>query len=116
MAKKYTKEELQNLDHKARIQILLGMQNQLDTVNNNYKKLIEQIRMPMSTIMEKTEKKGTLNDQMAFAFKDGDVFYFNEAEALVGNTKPKSSTGRSSSEEKKEENSSCRTAEGYPWE
>lgn len=45
MAKKYTKEELQNLDHKARIQILLGMQNQLDTVNNNYKKLIEQIRI-----------------------------------------------------------------------
>ena len=90
MAKKYTEEELQNLDQKALIQIFLGMQDQLDVMNSNYEKLIEQIRIAnASRFGRKSEKQDVIEGQMAFAFRDGEVIYFNEAEGLVGDTSPK---------------------------
>ena len=85
MSKKYTEEELQSLDQKVLIQLLLSMQDQIDTLNGNYEKLVEQIRISNANRYgRRSEKKDAIDGQMAFGFnEDGEVFYFNETEAYA---------------------------------
>ena len=45
MAGKHTLEELNNLSREELITIILGMQGQLDALNENIEKLIEQVRL-----------------------------------------------------------------------
>ncbi len=45
MAQKHTLEELNNCSREELITIVLMMQGQLDTLNDNIEKLIEQVRI-----------------------------------------------------------------------
>ncbi len=45
MAKKYTVEELNKLDKKSLMLLVLSMQDQLTQMNENLEKLIEQVRI-----------------------------------------------------------------------
>lgn len=45
MSQKHTLDELNNLSRDELITIILMMQGQLDTLNNNIEKLIEQVRL-----------------------------------------------------------------------
>ena len=49
MAQKHTLEELNNCSREELITIVLMMQGQLDALNDNIEKLIEQVRMPTIT-------------------------------------------------------------------
>jgi hypothetical protein len=72
--KKYTEEELNNFSRKHLIELLLSQQEQLDRLNDNMEKLIEQIGiMNSNRFGRKTERL----DQI-----DGQYSLFNEAEAV----------------------------------
>ena len=45
MGSKHTLDELNNLSREELITIILGMQGQLDALNENIEKLIEQVRL-----------------------------------------------------------------------
>jgi len=45
MATKYTREELKNMSSEAKDLLIISMQDQLETLNENIEKLIEQVRI-----------------------------------------------------------------------
>ena len=78
MAAKHTLEELNNLSREELITMVLMMQGQLDTLNENIEKLIEQVRIANSYRFGKhTEKLSVIDGQLSF---------FDEAEASYDET------------------------------
>ncbi len=74
MSNKYTLGELNNLSRKELIAIILGMQDQLDVLNKNIEKLIEQVRLANQHRFDRhTETMESIEEQLSF---------FDEAEAL----------------------------------
>lgn len=73
MAVKHTPKELNNLSRKELITMVLMMQGQLDTLNENIEKLIEQVRIANSYRFGRhSETLSSIEGQLSF---------FNEAEA-----------------------------------
>lgn len=73
MAQKHTLEELNNCSREELITIVLMMQGQLDTLNDNIEKLIEQVRIANNYRFGKhTETLKSIEGQLSF---------FDEAEA-----------------------------------
>ena len=72
MAQKHTLEELNNCSREELITIVLMMQGQLDTLNDNIEKLIEQVRIANYRFGKHTETLKLIEDQLSF---------FDEAEA-----------------------------------
>ena len=80
MAAKHTLEELNNLSREELITMVLMMQGQLDTLNENIEKLIEQVRIANSYRFGKhTEKLSVIDGQLSF---------FDEAEASYDESAP----------------------------
>lgn len=78
MNQKHTLDELNNLSREELITTVLSMQGQLDTLNGNIDKLIEQIRIAnQQRFGRKTETMKSIEGQISF---------FNEAEALFDST------------------------------
>lgn len=74
MAGKHTLGELNNLSREELITIILGMQGQLDALNKNIEKLIEQVRLTnQHRFGRHTETMESIERQLSF---------FNEADAL----------------------------------
>lgn len=74
MAGKHTLGELNNLSREELITIILGMQGQLDALNENIEKLIEQVRLAnQHRFGRRTETMESIEGQLSF---------FNEADAL----------------------------------
>lgn len=74
MGKKYTLEELNNCSREELVTVILMMQGQLDTLNENIERLIEQVRIANSQRFgRRTETLSSIEGQMSF---------FNEAEVL----------------------------------
>ena len=83
MGKQYTKEELQKLDKSALINLFIttqeSMQAQLDQLNQNMERLIEQIAIANNQRYgRKSEKLDVVDGQL-----DLSSMFFNEAEALT---------------------------------
>ena len=75
MSQKHTLDELNNLSRDELITIILMMQGQLDTLNNNIEKLIEQVRLANSYRFGKhSEKLSVIDGQMSF-FDEAEVTY-----------------------------------------
>ena len=74
MGSKHTLGELNNLSREALITIILGMQGQLDTLNENIEKLIEQVRLANQ------QRFGRHTETMASI--EGQLSFFDEADAL----------------------------------
>lgn len=75
MSQKHTLEELNNLSREELITIVLTMQGQLDTLNENIEKLIEQVRLANSYRFGKhSEKLSVIEGQMSF-FDEADATY-----------------------------------------
>lgn len=73
MAAKHTLDELNNCSREELITMVLMMQGQLDTLNENIEKLIEQVRIANSyRFGKRTEKLDVIDGQLSF---------FDEAEA-----------------------------------
>ena len=74
MAGKHTLGELNNLSREELITIILGMQGQLDALNENIEKLIEQVRLANQ------HRFGRHTETMESI--DGQLSFFDEADAL----------------------------------
>lgn len=74
MAGKHTQGELNNLSREELITIILGMQGQLDALNENIEKLIEQVRLANQ------HRFGRHTETMESI--DGQLSFFDEADAL----------------------------------
>lgn len=75
MAGKHTLEELNNCSREELIALVLMMQEQLDTLNENIEKLIEQVRIANSYRFGKhTEKLNAIEGQLSF-FDEADAIY-----------------------------------------
>lgn len=67
MAKKHTLEELSNCSKEELIMLVLMMQGQLEALNENIEKLIEQVRLANSYRFEKhTETLDSIDGQLSF--------------------------------------------------
>ena len=74
MAGKHTLGELNHLSREELITMVLGMQGQLDALNENIEKLIEQVRLANQ------HRFGRRTETMEFI--DGQLSFFDEADAL----------------------------------
>lgn len=74
MSQKHTLDELNNLSREELVTIVLGMQGQLDVLNEDIEKLIEQVRLANQYRFGRhTETMKSIDGQLSF---------FNEADAL----------------------------------
>ena len=79
MSQKHTLDELNNLSREELITMVLTMQGQLDTLNDNIEKLIEQVRLANSYRFGKhSEKLCVIEGQMSF-FDEADAMYDSSA-------------------------------------
>ena len=75
MAGKHTLGELNNLSREELITIILGMQGQLDALNENIEKLIEQVRLAnQQRFGRRTETMESIEGQLSF-FDEADALY-----------------------------------------
>ena len=77
---KYTKEELNSCSKEMLITLLLSMQDQMEQMNANFEKLVEQLAVANhQRYGRSSEKLDVLDGQMTLDM------LFNEAEALIEN-------------------------------
>lgn len=75
MSSKHTLDELNNLSREELITIILGMQGQLDALNENIEKLIEQVRLAnQQRFGRHTETMESIEGQLSF-FDEADALY-----------------------------------------
>lgn len=75
MSNKHTLDELNNLSRGELITIILGMQGQLDALNENVEKLIEQVRLAnQHRFGRHTETMESIEGQLSF-FDEADALY-----------------------------------------
>ena len=74
MKQKHTMEELNKLSHDEWITIILSMQGQLDALNENIEKLIEQVRLANSYRFGRhSETLQSIDGQLSFFFDEADT-------------------------------------------
>ena len=100
MGSKHTLDELNNLNRGELITIILGMQGQLDALNENIEKLIEQVRLAnQQRFGRHTETMDSIEGQLSF-FDEADALYNplvqepDPEEILPKKTKKKKSRGQ----------------------
>ena len=80
MCKKFTPDELNQMDHTAKNDVIFQMQDRLDKLEQNYETLIEQVRLAnQQRFGRQTEKLDDIAGQLSC---------FNEAEANYDETAP----------------------------
>lgn len=80
MKQNHTIEELNKLSHDELVTIVLMMQGQLATLNENMEKLIEQVRLANSHRFGKhSETLHTIDGQLSLFFDEADVHYDDSA-------------------------------------
>ena len=80
MNKKHTLEELNTMSREELVTVILTMQGQLDTLNENIEKLIEQIRIASQhRFGRSTETMKTIEGQMSF-FDEADTLFDADAQ------------------------------------
>ena len=80
MAVKYAQDELNKCSRQELIHIVLQQQSQLEKLNDNLEKLIEQIRIANQ------ERFGRKSERMDVI--DGQLSFFDEADSLADNSVP----------------------------
>lgn len=81
MSQKHTLDKLNSMNREELITIILTMQGQLDALNENIEKLIEQVRIAnQNRFGRSTETMKSMDEQLSF-FDEADAIYDeNEAE------------------------------------
>ena len=80
MCKKFTPDELNQMEHTAKNDVIFQMQDRLDKLEQNYETLIEQVQLVNQQRFDRqTEKLDDIAGQLSF---------FNEAEANYDETPP----------------------------
>ena len=82
MALEYTEEKLNSLDKEAIIQLFLIQQEQLKQIDHHLQLVLEQLAdLKRHRFGRSSEKHGT-DGQISFMEVDGQIVFFNEAEAV----------------------------------
>lgn len=82
MAKTYTEEQLNTFDKTTLIQLLLMQQSQLQEIDKKLQLLLEQAAVLKNNRFGKKSEKLGIENQICFMEVDGDIVFFNEAEAV----------------------------------
>ncbi len=89
MAFKYTEEQLHTLDPSLLISLFLGLQDQVETLTNETKALNDKMQLVMEQLVlandhrfGKSSEKMDDASQIRFLEVDGNIVFFNEAEAI----------------------------------
>ena len=89
MAVKYTEEQLNNVDKSFLIALLLNQQEQLESLtkelhdtNEKMQKLMEQLILSNQERFGRSSEKMDDTNQICFMEVDGNIVFFNEAEAV----------------------------------
>ena len=89
MAFKYTEEQLNKLDKELLIQLFLGLQDQMDeltkqtqALNDKMQLMMEQIVLSNKNRFGRSSEKLAVPEQIRFMEVNGQIVFFNEAEAV----------------------------------
>ena len=82
MAKTYTEEQLNTFDKTTLIQLLLMQQSQFQEIDKKLQLLLEQAAVLKNNRFGKKSEKLGIENQISFMEVDGDIVFFNEAEAV----------------------------------
>lgn len=89
MAFKYTEEQLNTLDKSLLVGMFLGLQEQVETLteethalNDKMQLMMEQLVLANKNRFGRSSKKMDDINQICFLEVDGDIVFFNEAEAV----------------------------------
>ena len=89
MAVKYTEEQLNRMDKSLLITMFLGLQEQsetlsdkLTTMDNRMQLMMEQLILSKQELYGWSSEKLTDHGQICFMEADGEIIFFNEAEAV----------------------------------
>ena len=89
MAVKFTEEQLNTFDKSILIQLLVDQQEQNEKLTNELHDLNEKLQLIMEQLVLSNKKrfaisseKMDIDNQICFFEKDGDIVFFNEAEAV----------------------------------
>jgi len=106
MAMKYTEEQLNHFDKATLIQLFLATQDQLECIDAKLQLVLEQLAVSNKNRFGRSSEKMVPDNQIAFMEVDGEIVFFNEAEAVAAMTeyeeekterpKPKKQNGRRS--------------------
>lgn len=80
MCQKFTADELNNMDHDTKNEVIYQMQDRLDKLEHNYENLIEQVRLANQ---QRFGRHSETLDAIA-----GQLSFFNEAEACYDEQTP----------------------------
>ena len=83
MGLKYTEEKLNSLDKETIIQLFLSQQEQLESINQNLRLVLEQMADLKRHRFGRSTERHETEGQISFMEVDGTVVFFNEAEAVV---------------------------------
>lgn len=86
MAIEYTEEQLNNFDKTTVVQLFLAQQSQLKDIDNKLQLVLEQVAVLNNHRFGKSSEKLDPDNQIAFLEVDGEIVFFNEAEAIASIT------------------------------
>lgn len=91
MAFKYTEEQLNKLDKELLVQLFLGLQDQMEgltrqtqALNDKMQLMMEQLVLSKKSRFGRSSEKMEEPGQIRFMEVDGEIVFFNEAEAVCG--------------------------------
>ena len=87
MAMEYTEEQLNNFDKSTLIQLFLVQQSQLKDIDAKLQLLLEQVAVLNNNRYGRSSEKLDTENQICFMEVDGNIVYFNEAEAVDADRK-----------------------------
>lgn len=82
MAEKLTEEELSRIDRQDLIKLVLGMQDQVHTMDRQMQLMMEQLVLAKHARFGRSSEKMDDPNQIRFMEVDGTIVFFNEAEAV----------------------------------
>lgn len=83
MAMEYTEEQLDNFDKATLVQLFLVQQSQLRDIDRKLQLLLEQVAVLNNNRFGKSSEKLDTENQICFMEVDGNIVFFNEAEAVA---------------------------------
>ena len=83
MAMEYTEEQLNNFDKATLVQMFLVQQSQLRDIDQKLQLLLEQVAVLNNNRFGKSSEKLDTENQICFMEVDGNIVFFNEAEAVA---------------------------------
>lgn len=86
MAIEYTEEQLNHFEKATIVQLFLAQQSQLKDINNKLQLVLEQLAVMNNRRFGKSTEKLDTDNQIAFLEVNGEIVFFNEAEAVASIT------------------------------